>query len=89
MSLLQSTGMAPWYTTVGDSRKGFHEICQAEHGKNLSLKILIILVLATSAQHKYCCELGTLVVSVAAIIVISCISGAIEDLHELVHKRDS
>ena len=88
MSLLQSTGMAPWYTTVGNSRKGFHEICKAVRGKNLSLEILIILVLATSAQHKYCCELGTLVVSMAAIIVISRISGAIKDLHKLMHKRD-
>jgi hypothetical protein len=73
---------------VGDSRKGFHEICKTAHGKNLSLEILIILVLATSTQRKYCCELGTLIVSMAAVIVISHISGAIEDLHKLAHKRD-
>jgi hypothetical protein len=77
------------YYSVDKSWKSIHEMCKAVRGKNLGLEILITLVLATSAQHRYCHELRFLVMFMAVVIIISHISGATEDLHELAHKHDS
>jgi len=58
----------------------------------LSLEIIVPLVLATSTQSEYCCELGILVLFVAVIVVIAIIAiryvaGTTKNLHELMHKR--
>jgi hypothetical protein len=80
------------YHGVSDTWKGFHEICQAARGHNLSLEIVIALILATSAQSKNYSELSILIGLVAVIVVIpivfvSRISGATKNLNKLAYKR--